>query len=89
MAANLTSPVRVSKAIQFAIVFVCSAALTLLVDAYRFRSPWNAVLDFGPPILLALACNVGPHSKFRMAVWLSAFSFLTIMVMGFAFGLGS
>jgi hypothetical protein len=88
MAANPASPARVSKAVQFAIVLACSGALTLLADAYHFRSPWNVLWYFGPPILLAIACNAGPHNKFRMAVWLSAFSFLTIMVVGFAFGLG-
>lgn len=89
MAANQALPHRMSKGVQFAIVFACSTALTLLTNAYGFRSPWNFAWYFGVPVALAAVCNVGLHSKFRMAVWLSAFSFLTIMLVGFAFGLGS
>ena len=84
-----TFPVRMSKSIQFAIVFSCSTALTLLTNAYGLRSPLNFAWYFGVPVVIAAFCNVGLQHKFRMAVWLSAFSFLTIMLVGYAFGLGS
>lgn len=77
------------KGFQFVIVLACSTVLTLVTDAYDFRSSWNFTWYFGVPVALATICNAGWHSMLRMAAWLSAFSVLTIMLVGFLFGLGS
>ena len=88
MPARTSTLIPMPKLAPFGLVFACSAILTLATSAFGFRSPWNFAWYFGLPTLVEVVCNAGFHDRIRMAVWLSAFSFLTVMVVGVVFGLG-
>lgn len=83
MAAKREQLLSLTKVSQFVLVF--GVTVLSVIIAYRFglRSLWNFIWFLGVPLAIAIASNAGLHDRFRMAIWLCAFAYFTIMVTGF------
>jgi hypothetical protein len=68
---------------QFAFVFGVTVLSVIITVSMGFRSLWNYGWFFGVPVVTAIVFNSGFHQRFRMAIWLCALAFFTIMITGY------